>query len=435
MRQSQLFTKTLRETPKEEKSINARFLIRGGFVDKLMAGVYSFLPLGFLALKKIENIIREEMQRIGGQEVLLPSLHPKKNWEVTDRWRHEEMFKLKNRGGKDCSLGWTHEEIITPLVQKFAQSYIDLPIYVYQIQDKFRDELRSKSGLLRGVEFIMKDLYSFHRDEKDLDRYYEKAKKAYFQIFKRCGLKDQTFLTLASGGAFSKYSHEFQTVTPYGEDEIYLCEKCKLAVNKEIIAEEKYRCPKCKRKKLEKKKSIEVGNIFKLKDKFARPFNFKFRDKDKKEKLIMMGCYGIGLSRLMGAIVEVHSDERGIIWPEEVAPFQVHIIPIGNTQKVKKASEKLYKDLSAPALQKGSYGGSTVAFGVGGQKNGLEALYDDRMDKTAGEKFADADLIGTPFRIVISERMLKKNCVETKQRDKRKVKLVKISRLSQFLNF
>lgn len=415
MQQSQLFTKTLREIPKEEKSINARLLIRGGFIDKLMAGVYSFLPLGFLALKKIENIIREEMQKIGGQEVLLPSLHPKKNWEITNRWQHEEMFKLKSRGGKDYSLGWTHEEIITPLFQKFAQSYKDLPIYVYQIQDKFRDELRSKSGLLRGVEFIMKDLYSFHRDEKDLDRYYEKAKKAYFQIFKRCGLKDQTFLTLASGGTFSKYCHEFQTVTPYGEDEIYLCGKCKSAVNKEIISEEKYRCPRCKRTKLEKRKSIEVGNIFKLKDKFSRAFNFKFRDKDKKERLIIMGCYGIGLGRLMGAIVEVHHDEKGIIWPKEVAPFQIHIIPIEIfNQKIKKTAYSIYRDL---------------------QKNGLEVLYDDRIDKTAGEKFADADLIGIPTRIVISERMLKKNCVEIKQRDKRKVKLVKINRLSQFLNF
>ena len=412
MQQSQLFTKTLREIPKEEKSINARLLIRGGFVDKLMAGVYSFLPLGFLALKKIENIIREEMQRIGGQEVLLPVLHPKKNWEITNRWHYEEMFKLRSRGGKDYSLGWTHEEIITPLVQKFAQSYKDLPIYVYQIQDKFRDELRSKSGLLRGVEFMMKDLYSFHRDEKDLDRYYEKVKKAYFQIFKRCGLKNQTFLTLASGGTFSKYSHEFQTVTPYGEDEIYLCEKCKLAVNKEIITEEKYRCPKCKRKKLERKKSIEVGNIFKLKDKFSRPFNFKFRDKDKKERLIMMGCYGIGLGRLMGAIVEVHSDERGIIWPKEVAPFQIHIIPIEIfNQRVKRTAYHAYRDL---------------------QKNGLEVLYDDRMDKTAGEKFADADLIGIPIRIVVSEKTLKRSCVEIKRRKEEKIKIIKINRLLQF---
>jgi prolyl-tRNA synthetase len=222
MRQSQLFTETQKEAPKDEKSINAQLLIRAGFVDKLMTGVYSYLPLGWRVLKKIENIIREEMQEIGGQEVLLPVLHPKENWLKTNRWRYEEMFKLKNRAGKDFSLGWTHEEIITPLVKKFVKSHKDLPLFVYQIQDKFRDELRVKSGLLRGVEFIMKDLYSFHQDEKDLDKYYEKVKRAYFQIFKRCDMSKQTFLTLASGGTFSKYSHEFQTVTPRGEDIIYL---------------------------------------------------------------------------------------------------------------------------------------------------------------------------------------------------------------------
>ncbi|MDP2864126.1 MAG: aminoacyl--tRNA ligase-related protein [bacterium] len=416
MKQSQLFTKITKDTPKDEKSINSQLLIKAGFIDKLMAGGYSYLPLGFKVLKKIENIIREEMNKILGQEVLLPALHPKKNWEITNRWKYKEMFKLKSRGGKDYSLGWTHEEIITPLVKKFVKSYKDLPVFVFQIQDKFRDELRVKSGLLRAVEFIMKDLYSFHRDGKDLDEYYEKVKKAYFQIFKRCGLEKYTFLTLASGSAFSKYSHEFQTVTPFGEDEIYFCQKCKIAVNSEIIKKEKYQCPNCKSKKLEIEKAIEVGNIFKLKDKFSRAFNFNFRDENGKEKPVLMGCYGIGLGRLMGAIVEIYHDEKGIIWPSQIAPFNCHLLVLGSSKKkferqIEKVSEKLYQDL---------------------QKAGPEVLYDDRKDKSAGEKFAEADLIGIPIRIVVSERTLEKDCVELKRRKEEKTKLIK---LNQIINY
>lgn len=403
MKQSELFTKILREAPKEEISLNSQLLIRAGFVDKLMAGVYTFLPLGLKVMTKIENIIREEMNAIGGQEILMPALHPKENWEKTGRWKYEEMFKLKNRQDKDFSLGWTHEEIVTPLVQRFIHSYKDLPLHVYQIQDKFRDELRAKSGLLRGIEFIMKDLYSFHADEKDLDEFYEKAKGAYARIFERCGLGDKTYLTLASGGTFSKYSHEFQTVTPYGEDEIYLCSKCRVAVNKEIIKEQSV-CPECKSAKLEQQKAIEVGNIFKLKEKYTQAFDLKFKDKDGKDKMVLMGCYGIGLSRLMGAVVEVHHDDKGIIWPEGVAPFAYHLIQIGDSPAVAKAAQNLYRDL---------------------QKQSVEVLYDDR-DKSPGEKFAESDLMGIPVRIVVSERTLEKNSVEIKKRDKNEVKLCSI---------
>lgn len=409
MRQSILFTGTIKETPKEEISINAQLLIRAGFIDKLMAGVYSYLPLGFLVLKKIEEIIRQEMNRIGGQEIFLPALHPKNNWQQTKRWEYPEMFKLKNREGKEFSLGWTHEEIITPLARKFISSYKDLPVFIYQIQDKFRDELRAKSGLLRGVEFLMKDLYSFHQDEKGLDEYYEKVKGAYLKIFQRCGLKKETFLTLASGGTFSKYSHEFQTVTPAGEDTVYLCQKCRLAINREIIKEENFTCPKCGNKKLEIKKTIEVGNIFKLKDRFSRPFDLVFKDKDGKEKVVFMGCYGIGLGRLMGTIAEVHHDNSGIAWPGEVAPFRVHLISLTGT---KKESERLYQDL---------------------QKQNVEVLYDDRDDKSAGEKFADADLIGIPLRIVVSGRTLQKNCVEMKKRSEQKIRLIKIKEIIEWL--
>jgi prolyl-tRNA synthetase len=417
MRQSRLFSKTIKKVSREEKSANSQFLIRAGFIDKLMAGVYSYLPLGFKVLKKIERIIREEINEINGFELLMPVLHPKEIWQKTDRWKYPEMFKLKNRQGKDFGLGWTHEEVIVPLVGKFLKSYKDLPFSAYQIQNKFRDELRSKSGLLRGTEFIMKDLYSFHENKECLDKYYEKVKKTYFKIFQRCGLKKETFLTLASGGAFSPYSHEFQTVTEFGEDEIYLCLKCRLAVNKEIIEKEKHRCPKCGKKGLEAKKSIEVGNIFKLQDRFSRAFNLTFQGRDGKEKPVLMGCYGIGLGRLMGAVVEAHHDEKGIIWPCSIAPFDIHLLVLdgsGRTaeEKVKKAAEKLYQDI---------------------KKEGVDVLYDDR-DKSAGEKFADADLIGIPYRIVVSKKILENNCLEVKKRNKKEIKLIKISNLKQFLS-
>ena len=411
MRQSQVFSKTLKEAPKDEKSINAKLLIRAGFVDKLMAGVYSYLPFGLRVLKKIENIIREEMNRIGGQEALFPALHPKENWQITGRWQYPEMFKIKNRTGREFGLGWTHEEVITPLVKKFVKSYKDLPLAIYQIQDKFRDELRAKSGLLRGVEFIMKDLYSFHKDEKDLDRYYEKVKKSYFQILKRCDLEKKTFLTLASGGTFSKYSHEFQTATPYGEDEIFACSKCRVAVNKGIIREHSF-CPQCRSKKLEPRRAIEVGNIFKLQYRYTKAFGFNLKDKQGEEKSILMGCYGIGLSRLIGAIVEVHHDEKGICWPKEVSPFQVHLIQLGDTSKIKRVAEKIYRYL---------------------QNSGIEVLYDDREEKTAGEKFVDADLIGIPLRIVISEKTLKQDQLELKKRSQKETKLIKTKLLNSYI--
>jgi len=415
MRQTQLFTKALKDFPKDEKSVNAQLLIRAGFVDKLMAGVYSYLPLGLRVLKKIENIIREEMNAISGQEVLLPTLHPKEAWQVTDRWKYEEMFKLKSRSQKDLSLGWTHEEIITPTVKKFVRSYKDLPLFVYQIQNKFRDELRAKSGLLRGVEFLMKDLYSFHHSEPDLDNYYEKVQKAYFNIFTRCGLGERTYLTLASGGSFSKYPHEFQTITENGEDTIYLCSKCKIAINKEIIEDEKNQCPQCKNKKLEELKAIEVGNIFKLKDRFSKAFDLTFTDKAGKKKPVVMGCYGIGLGRLLGTAVEVGHDKDGIIWSKEIAPFQVHLISLGENKNIIGEAEAVYRQLT------------------NGQAKKIEVLYDDRAEKSAGEKFAEADLIGIPFRLVISERTLKDDSIEVKERGRKESKLIKINQLPKFI--
>jgi len=404
MLQSKLFLKTKRKISKE-KAISARLLIRGGFIEKLASGIYNFLPLGFLVLKKIERIIREEMKKIGGQEILLATLHPKEIWEKTGRWeKMGDLYKIKENGSQ-FALGPTHEEVITPLVKKYISSYKDLPVFLFQIQTKFRKELRAKGGLLRTKEFLMKDLYSFHATKEDLDSYYEKVKEAYFKIFERCNIKEKTYLTFASGGTFSKFSHEFQTICESGEDTIFICQKCKQAINKEIKLQTKS-CPNCGSKKFKKEKAIEVGNIFKLMTKFSKPFELTFLNKEGKREYVLMGCYGIGLGRLMATIVEVNHDKKGIIWPGEVAPFLIHLIPIGNVRKV---SDKIYKNL----------------------KEKFEILYDDREKESPGEKFQDADLIGIPLRLVVSEKTLKKNSVEIKLRKEKKVKLVKIKSLKR----
>lgn len=410
MKLSHLFTKTRKDVPKEETSTNAQFLIKGGFIDKEMAGVYSFLPLGLRVLKKIENIIREEMEVIDGQEILMPTLTSVEKYKTTNRQNLEVLFKTKLYSGADYVLNQSHEEVITPLVQQFVKSYKDLPKAVYQIQNKFRNEPRAKSGLLRGREFLMKDLYSFHTDEKDLDKYYQKAQRAYEKIFARLGIGDITYLTFASGGSFSKYSHEYQTECQAGEDEIYLCQDCRVAVNKEIIAEQKV-CPECGNKKLRVVKTIEVGNIFKLMDRFSKAFDYTFTDGKGQNQPVIMGCYGIGISRNMGTIVEVHHDERGIIWPQSIAPFQVQLIELNTKNlKLKTKVEELYDQL---------------------QKAGVEVLYDDR-EVSAGEKFADCDLIGCPIRIVVSDKTLAKNSVEVKKRKQKEGKLVKIGDITKF---
>jgi prolyl-tRNA synthetase len=410
MKQSFLFTKTQKNISAEEVSINAQLLIRGGYIDKLMAGVYTLLPLGLRVVNKIQNIIREEMNAIGGQEIVMPALHPKENWEKTGRWSTEDIYKVKDSQGHEFALGPTHEEVVTPLVQKFINSYKDLPVYVYQFQNKFRMELRSKSGILRGREFVMKDLYSFHLDEKDLDDYYEKAKQAYFNIFKRCGLGDKTYLTYASGGSFSKYSHEFQTVTLAGEDTIYICQKCKLAINKEIKADAEI-CPDCGAKDFQEEKAIEVGNIFKLKDKYSKPFAFKLNGQDGKEHEVLMGCYGIGLGRLMGTIVEISHDDNGIIWPVSVAPFQIHLLSLAKEPELAKRAEELYNGLI---------------------KAGFDVLYDDR-EESAGIKLKDSDLLGLPVRLVLSPKTLEKDSIEVKERTSDKVEMVKFAQLDKHL--
>jgi prolyl-tRNA synthetase len=570
MRQSKIFTKTKKDISKDEVSINAILLSKAGFIDKTMAGVYSFLPLGLKVLNKINEIIREEMNAIGAQEILMPALSPKKLWEQTGRLEMVDVL-FEARGANEFSqkknsvsyvLNSTHEEVVTPLVQKYCLSYKDLPFSVYQIQSKFRNEARAKSGILRGREFFMKDLYSFHANQADLEKFYEKSKTAYMNVFKRVGLGDSTVIALASGGDFTKdYTHEFQTKCEAGEDDIFYDKKNDIYYNKEVtpskasllknqeteaeknredvlgkgiigveelaeflripvekttktllyeideekiiavairgdydINEEKLlKVVGCKSLKLaseEKVKKVtgaeigyagllnlpadidvymdesvdarvnfemginktdyhaininfgrdlekpekffdfkvaragdinpetgeayeifkasEVGNIFKLNTKFSKSFNYYYVNEDGKQEIVYMGCYGIGPSRLMGVVVEKYHDEKGMIWPEEIAPYKVHLVRIeSKEQAVEDAADKLYEELNSA---------------------GVEVLYDDRSLR-AGEKFADADLIGCPYRIVISEKTLKEDCVEFKKRDSENIEMIKIENI------
>jgi len=410
MRQSHLFTKTRKEAPKDETAKNAKLLIRGGFIHKEMAGVYSYLPLGLRVIEKIVGIIRQEMNAIGGQELHLTALQDKNIWEKTNRWSDavvEIWFKTKLKSGSDVGLGFTHEEPLTALMKEYVQSYKDLPKYVYQFQTKFRNEERAKSGIMRTREFLMKDLYSFSKDQKDHEEFYEKAKKAYVKIFERVGLGDKTFVTFASGGSFSKFSHEFQTITETGEDLIYLDEKKKIAVNKEVYTDEVLKDLGINKKDIVEKKASEVGNIFSLGTKFSDAFDLHYVDDKGNKKPAIMGSYGIGPGRVMGTIVETLSDEKGIVWPESVAPFAVHLIAIANENgKALKEATKIYDALL---------------------KAGVEVLFDDR-DIRAGEKFADADLIGIPLRMVVSDKTLEMGKVELKRRGEEKVELVALDK-------
>ena len=567
MRYSKLLGKTRHNPPCDADSKNAALLTQGGFVEKVAAGIYNILPLGHRVFTKITKIIREEMNSVGGQEILMPALHPIELWQTTgrDKTMDDILYRTK-AGNKEFVLGPSHEETVTPLVAAYVQSDKDLPLSVYQIQTKFRNEPRAKSGLLRGREFGMKDMYSFHTSDEDLDAYYEEVKAAYFRVYERCGLK--AYLIEASGGAFTdKYSHEFSVVTEAGEDTIIICDHCQTAQNLEIaqgkvadpdqkeeaelpleevkiergfsikenalahkvpahqilktvvydveghgligvvirgdlnISEVKlenymkkrlraatpeilkevglvqgyispvkmpdsikisfigdhsiknvknfvtganafavdyrnanlgrdftiadfadfaevkggFHCVKCGRE-LKELKAVEAGNIFKLGTKYSEACNFKFTDKEGKEQLVIMGCYGIGTTRLIGTIVEAMNDANGIIWPMNVAPFQVYLASIGSDEKVLAQADKLYKDL---------------------EKAGIEVLYDDRKD-SPGVKLKDADLIGIPLRLVISNRTLEKESVEWKARTEKDFKLESLTgiekKIKEFIN-
>ncbi|MCC6323721.1 prolyl-tRNA synthetase [Candidatus Nomurabacteria bacterium] len=416
MRQSQLFTKTQKEAPADEVSRNAELLIRAGFINKEMAGVYSYMPLGLRVIKKIEQIIREEMNAIGGQEMKTSILQNKEIWEKSGRWSDDMVdnwFKTKLKNGGEVGLSWTNEEAHANILKQYISSYKDLPIYTYDIKDVFRNETRSKSGILRGREFYWKALYSFSKDEAEHNEFYEKSKEAYKNVFKRVGIGHITYLTFASGGTFAKFSHEFQTLTGAGEDIIYVDENTNIAINKEVYTDEVIESLGLKKSSLVEKKAIEVGNIFSLGTKYSAPFDLKYTDEKGEDKLVIMGSYGIGLGRLMGTIVETLSDDKGIIWPESVAPFKVHILALGEDENVKTKANELYTDL------------------VG---KGIEVLYDDRVGMTAGEKFADADLLGMPYRVVVSSRSLKDGGYEVKKRTEEKGKVVDKNELLNSFN-
>ena len=411
MKQSQLFTKTRKEAPKDEVSKNAELLIRAGYVHKEMAGVYSYLPLGLRVLNKIETIIREEMDAIGGQEISMTALQDRSLWEKTDRWddaKVDNWFKTKLKNGNEVGLGFTHEEAITNIMTNHISSYKDLPIYAYQIQTKFRNETRAKSGIMRGREFSMKDLYSFSATQEDLDVFYEKAKQAYKNIFDRAGIGEITFVTFASGGVFSKYSHEFQTLSDAGEDTIYLSREKGIAVNKEVLNDEVLNDLGLSREELTEVHSIETGNIFKLGTRFSAPIGLNYKDENGEQKPVIMGSYGIGPGRLMGTIVESFADDKGIVWPESVAPFKVHLIDL----REKEVSDDLYKKLT---------------------DTGIEVLYDDR-DQSAGEKFGGSDLLGIPYRVVVSGKTVASEKFEVKVRRTGEVLMLSEAELFDYLS-
>lgn len=393
MYQSKLFTKTRKEAPADEVSKNAQLLIRAGFVYKEMAGVYVYLPLGLRVVEKIKNIVREEMNNIESNELIMTALQRKSVWEQTTRWSDDVVdvwFKTKLKDNTELGLGWSHEEPIVEMLKQYVQSYKDLPISVYQFQTKLRNELRAKSGIMRGREFVMKDMYSFHANKEDLENYYQQAIKAYMRSYERLGIGQDTYMTFASGGAFTKFSHEFQTICEAGEDIIYLHRAKNIAINEEVI-DEAVKELGISRDELEKVKTAEVGNIFNFGTQKTDEMDLYFKDAEGLKQSLHIGSYGIGITRVMGVIVEKFSDEKGIIWPESIAPFQVHIISLGKNEE----SEDLYKKLTV---------------------QGIEVLFDDR-DVSAGAKLADADLIGIPHRIVVSAKSLEAGGYEYKKRN------------------
>lgn len=405
MRLSKTFIKTLRTAPKDETAANGALLTRAGYIHKEMAGVYDFLPLGLRVLENIKNIIREELNKLGSEEVLMSSLQNPEPWEKTGRFSDQEVdiwFKTELASGGELGLAPTHEEPMVSMLKSYISSYKDLPLSVYQFQTKFRNELRAKSGILRGREFLMKDLYSFHASEEDLDKFYTEVEGAYAKIFERLGLGDDTYETFASGGIFSKYSHEYQTLLPVGEDTIYYNSDFSTVLNKEVYNDEVLKDLGVAGEKFEETTAAEVGNIFKLKFKYSEPLGLKFSDENNEMRTVYMGCYGIGVSRVMGVIAEKFADEKGLIWPEAVAPFKYYLVGIGD--KGLAEAEKWYA--------------------------GREelVLFDDR-DARPGEKFADAELMGIPYRVVISDKTLAENVAEVTNRATGEVKKIKLSEL------
>ncbi len=397
MRQSKLFTKTRKEAPKDETSKNAELLIRAGFVHKEMAGVYAYLPLGLRVLEKIKTIVRQEMNMIGGQELIMTTLQRKELWEQTKRWSDDVVdvwFKSELKAGGEVGFGWSHEEPIGEMMKGYISSFRDLPIFVYQFQTKLRNELRAKSGVMRGREFVMKDMYSFCLDSTQHEAFYEATIKAYMNVYRRLGLGADTFVTFASGGAFTKFSHEFQTIVSSGEDVIYVNREKNIAINGEVLNDDTLQSLGITRSELTETKTAEVGNIFNFGTQKSEDLGLYYMSESGEKIPVWMGSYGIGVTRLVGVLVEKFADDKGMVWPEEASPFSLHLIRVGEEEAVKKASDQLYESLC---------------------RAGIEVLYDDR-DLRAGEKFADSDLIGIPLRAVVSQKTIDANVIEVKER-------------------
>lgn len=405
MRQSKIFTKTRKEAPADETSKNAQLLIRAGYVHKVMAGVYAYTPLGLRVLENIKQIVREEMNAVGGQELIMTSLQPREVWEVTDRWSEDAVdvwFKTKLQDGNELGLAWSHEEAIMSMMAGYVSSYKDLPISVYQFQTKLRNELRAKSGIMRGREFIMKDMYSLHATKEDMDSYYDKVTEAYKKIYQRLGVGEDTFVTFASGGAFTKFSHEFQTLCDAGEDVLYINNNKTVAVNEEVLDDATAEIGISK-DELSPTKTAEVGNIFKFGTEKGEKMNVTFKDSEGNDKPIYLASYGIGITRVMGVIVEKFSDEKGIVWPDSVSPFALHLVALNTDDaEIRDWAEGIYEGLKAA---------------------GIEVLFDDR-DLRAGEKFADSDLIGIPYRAVVSKKSKENGAFEVVNRHTGEVRML-----------
>ena len=415
MKLSETFTKTRKDVPSDEVSLNAQLLIKAGFIHKEMAGVYSYLPLGLKVLENIKGIIREEMNSLGAQEIIMTTLQSKELWEKTNRWSDETVdiwFKSRLKNDTEVGMAWSHEEQITEMMKEYLNSYRDLPANVYQFQTKLRNEIRAKSGIMRTREFVMKDLYSYSRTEQEHKIFYDKVTKAYLSIFKKVGLGDVTFFTFASGGAFTQFSHEFQTLTEAGEDIIYLNREKKVAINEEVYSDDVLSLLNLKAEELEKVKAAEVGNIFSFGTTKSEDLGLYFSDEDGRAKAVVLGSYGIGVGRLMGVIVEHFADERGMVWPEAISPAKVIIDCLGLGKEVVSAADKLYKDLTA---------------------RGVAVIYDDR-DMRPGEKFSDADLLGIPYRIVVSKQTLASGQLELKKRTDTKTQMVSYRELLDIIH-
>ena len=404
---SKFFIPTLKEIPIGTEAVSHQLLLRAGLVHMLTSGVYSYLPLGLRVLKRIENIIREEMNAAGAVELFLPVLQPIELWQRTgrDKTLAEVMIRFKDKKNRDMCLGPTHEEVITDLVKGFVQSYRQLPINLYQIQTKFRDEIRPRFGIVRACEFIMKDAYSFDKDKEDLKKSYELMYQAYKNIFKRCGLSP-VIIEADSGAMGGDVSHEFLVTAPIGEDEVVLCPACGFASVEGDSRHPGQKCPQCAKEFLEKKTAIELGHVFQLGLKYSSALGANYLDEKGQEKPIVMGCYGIGVSRLIAAIVEMNHDAKGIIWPAEVAPFDVEIL-------VLKTDEPQLMTLARQLEQELAH-------------RGLAVLVDER-DESAGVKFNDADLIGIPFRVILGKKTLSDKTVEIKNRRSGAVQLVPVA--------